>query len=348
MKLIHVGIGGRGRHWLEFAAGRQDIETVACVDVDDAALEAVRQKSGCRVFNSLDVALAETAADAVLIASPSGMHGAQAGQALRAGFAVIVEKPLASSLAEAVELVGEARRAARPLMVAENYRFFRAERTLRRAMDDGRLGAIRSVICIDRRDQPSRAQGAWVRGMAQPFLTEIAVHHYDSFRYLLNCRPVAVWARTFNPRGSDYEQNASAETLLEMADGVHIQYSGSFIGSRYQYMLEICGEHGDLRTDRSKVWWRARGRRRFETVDPVPVPEGEALRYPKAGMVSMFQQFADAVGRGTAPETSGADNLWTLAMLEASIRSTETGCYVSIDETLTAEMKARAGLAGEG
>jgi predicted dehydrogenase len=113
-------------------------------------------------------------------------------------------------------------------------------------------------------------------------------------------------------------------------------------------MLEICGEHGDLRTDRSTVGWRARGRRRFETVEPVPVPEGEALRYPQAGMVSMFRQFADAVGRGTAPETSGADNLWTLAMLEASIRSTETGRYVSIDETLTAEMKARAGLAGEG
>lgn len=347
MKLIHVGIGGRGRHWLEFIGGRRDIETVACVDVDQGALDAARQKTGCKVFDSLDRALAETAADAVLIASPSGMHGSQARQALAAGFAVMVEKPLASSLAEAVELVGEARLAGRPLMVAENYRFFRAERTLRRCIDDGRLGQIRSAVCIDRRDQPSRVQGAWVRGMTQPFLTEIAVHHYDSFRYLFNRRPVSVWARTFNPEGSDYEQNAASETFLELEGGVHIQYSGSFVGSRYEYLLEISGARGDLRTDRSKVWWRPSGRKRFEVVEPVAMPEGEALRYPHAGMLSMLQQFTDAVSRGTTPETSGADNLWTLAMLEASIRSAESGRYVSIAEALTPDMKIRAGLVGD-
>lgn len=347
MKLIHVGIGGRGRHWLEFIGGRPGIETVACVDVDQGALDAARQKTGCKVFNSLEAALAGTVADAVLIASPSGMHGSQARQALGAGFAVMVEKPLASSLAEAVELVGEARRAGKPLMVAENYRFFRAERTLRRCIDDGRLGQTRSAVCIDRRDQPSRVQGAWVRSMTQPFLTEIAVHHYDSFRYLFNRRPAAVWARTFNPEGSDYEQNAAAETFLELEGGVHIQYSGSFVGSRYQYVLEISGERGDLRTDRSKVWWRPWGGKRFEVVEPVSMPEGEALRYPHAGMVSMLQQFNDAVSRGSVPETSGADNLWTLAMLEASIRSAESGRYVSIDETLTPEMKMRAGFTGD-
>jgi len=348
VKLIHLGIGRRGRHWLDFVSGRPEVQTVACVDVDQAALDAVRETLGCKFYTSLDAALAESAADAVLIASPSGMHAAQARQALNAGLAVMVEKPLACSFDEAVTLVGDARRVGRPLMVAENYRFFRAERTLRRFLDEGRLGRIHSVMCIDRRDQPAGAQGAWVRDLVQPFLLEIAVHHFDSFRYLFNRRPVAVWGRAFNPEGSNYPQNAAAETLLDMEGDLHIQYSGSFVGSRYEYALEIAGEHGDVRTNRSKVWWRPRGQKGFKEVQPAALPEGEALRYPQAGMLSMMAQFLEAVSRGTPPETSGADNLWTLAMFEAAVRSAESGRYVAIDEIFTPELKARAGIMGDG
>jgi predicted dehydrogenase len=267
------------------------------------------------------------------------MHGAHARQILAAGFAVMVES-FGRQPARSGRCRHAAREANRPLMVAENYRFFRAERTLRKFLDENHLGRIQSVVCIDRRDQPSRAQGAWVTKMAQPFLTEIAVHHFDSFRYLFNSQPVAVWARTFNPQGSDYEQNAAAETLLDMQGGIHIQYSGSFVGSRYEYSLVIEGERGDVRTDRSKVWWRPRGQKSFTEVAPVQLPEGESHRYPDAGMLSMLAQFGKRSPAGA--ETSGADNLWTLAMFEAAVRA----ALVSIDEIFTPELRTRAGIAG--
>ena len=44
-------------------------------------------------------------------------------------------------------------------------------------------------------------------------------------------RPVSVWAETFNPAGSDYEHDGAADVLLEMQDGLRVQYSGSFVGS---------------------------------------------------------------------------------------------------------------------
>lgn len=348
MRLIQVGVGGRGRHWLDFTGPRQDIQTVACVDVDAAALARVREQTGCATYTSLDEALGAVAADAVLVASPSLMHGAHARQALQAGFAVLVEKPLAGSLAEAVEVVETARNAGKALMVAENYRFFRAERTLRRFLEEERLGALESAVCIDRRDQPSAVQGAWVRSMPQPFLTEIAVHHFDSFRYLLGRRPDAVWARTFNPPGSDYERNAAAETFLAMQGGLHVQYSGSFVGSRYEYWLHLSGEKGEARTDRSRVWWRPRGSSAWAEVAPVALPEGEALRYPAAGMLAMTTQFRAAIEQGVEPETSGRDNLWTLAMFEAAMRSADTGRYVSVEATFTPELRARAGITAEG
>jgi predicted dehydrogenase len=345
LKLIHVGTGGRGKHWLDFVAQRKDVESVACVDVDERALEAVKGKLGCAVFTDLDTALAQVQANGVLIASPSLMHGRHAIRALEAGFAVMVEKPLAANLAEAVAVVERARELERPLMVAENYRFFRAERTLRAALAAGAVGRVRSAVCVDRRDQPPRSQGAWVKTMAQPFLTEIAVHHFDSFRYLLGSEPRRVWTRTFNPPGSEYAQNGAIEGLLEFAGGERLQYSGSFVGSRYEYDLTIHGDDGDIRTDRVRVWLRRAGERRFSELPPAAMPEGESLRYPHAGMVAMLGQFRAAITAGTEPETSGRDNLWTLAMFEAAVRSAGNGKLVHVDEVFTADLRRRAGVA---
>ena len=345
--LIHVGVGGRGGHWLDFIAGRQDFNSVACVDVDQTALARVAAKIGCPTFTDFGKALAEIKADGVVVTSPSLLHGRQASQALDAGFAVMVEKPLAPSLAEAVDLVERARRLRRPLMVAENYRFFQAERTLRKVLDDGLIGEVHSAVCIDRRNQPSTSQGAWVKSMEQPFLTEIAVHHFDSFRYLFARRPQALWAETFNPQSSDYARNAAAETFIELEGGLPIQYSGSFVGSRYEYSLRIRGAKGELHTDRSKVWHRPQGESAYRELPAVAMPEGEPLRYPHAGMLSMLRQFQAAVTEGATPETSGADNLWTLAMFEAAVRSSSQPGTVSIDTVLTPDMRTRAGIPGE-
>ena len=334
LKIMHLGVGGRGQHWIEFAADSEDVDSVACIDVDREALKAAGEQLSCGTYTSLSE----------IIASPSGLHGSHALEAIDAGLAVMVEKPLAGSLPEAVDVVERAKLAGRPLMVAENYRFFQAERTLRRFLDSGAAGSVRRAVCVDRRNQPSDTQGAWVKSMTQPFLTEIAVHHFDSFRYLFDRRPVSIWARASNPAGSDYDQNASLETLLEMEDGLCIQYSGSFIGSRYEYSLRIEADKGEIHTDRNRVWWRPRGSRRFKTLAPVAMPEGEALRYPHAGMLSMMAQFSAAVAGGARPETSGPDNLWTLAMFEAAVSSTESGGCVHISDLFTPELQARAGL----
>ena len=339
---MHVGVGGRGRHWLDFVKTRDDAVSSVCVDVDEDALAEVREQFGCETFTSLEEALAASTVDGAIIASPSFLHGEQSAKVLGAGIPVMVEKPLAGNLSDAVDVVEAARIAGKVLMVAENYRFFPAERTLRSFIAEGKPGKIIAATCVDRRDQPTDSQGPWVQSMEQPFLTEIAVHHFDSFRYLFGCQPDSIWARTYNPEGSDYAENASAETLLEMQDGLNIQYSGSFLGSRYEYDLHIEAEHGELRTDRVRVWWRPWNESSFRQVDAVPMPEGESARYPDAGMVSMLAQFAEAILHGKQPETSGADNLWTLAMFEAAVRSAKTGECVSIEDVFTPAMQKRA------
>jgi len=347
IRIIHVGVGVRGRHWLDIVAAHPDFVSAACIDPDENALKEARALPGQGHANFLteyDKALREVEADAVLLATPSFLHGKHARKALEAGLAVLVEKPLAANLEEAATIVGLAKKLGRPLMVAENFRFFQAERTVRRLLDEGRLGRIGSVVCIDRRDQPSTSQGGWVKSLPDPFLSEIAVHHFDSFRYLFGSQPDSILARSYNPPGSDYDQGAALEAFIALRNGVRIQYSGSLVATRYEYELWIEGEKGEIRTDRKTVSWRSRGEKDYQKVPLVPAPAGDELPYPRAGTVSILNQFRDAIIKGAEPETSGADNIWTLAMVEAARLSQRKRDTVRIDEMFTGDLKEKASL----
>ena len=109
IRVIHLGVGGRGRHWLDFVVDHPDCTSVACVDPDAPTLDAARGVGGLessKFLASFDQAIQEVSADAVLIASPSFLHGQHVHQALDAGFAVMVEKPFSVDLDEALTLAG--------------------------------------------------------------------------------------------------------------------------------------------------------------------------------------------------------------------------------------------------
>src|SRR5690606_25861738 len=111
LKLIHVGLGGWGMDWektaLKTIADR--VETVAIVEAFEPALEKAQQalklkKDQC--FATLEDALERgPEADAVLITAPMEAHVPLAITAMRAGKHVLVEKPLAGSVEEAIEAV---------------------------------------------------------------------------------------------------------------------------------------------------------------------------------------------------------------------------------------------------
>ena len=111
IKILQIGIGIRGGHWAQYVKDHPDVEHVGFVDPDQAALDKARQLLGdqeCRYFTDLEQALAQTKADAAVVVSPSRLHAEHAMRALDAGLAVMVEKPLATSIADARALVRHA------------------------------------------------------------------------------------------------------------------------------------------------------------------------------------------------------------------------------------------------
>jgi predicted dehydrogenase/predicted AlkP superfamily phosphohydrolase/phosphomutase len=335
IRIIHIGTGARGRHWLEIVRDYPDASAVAYVDKDPKALDEARKLAGnanAGFFTDLPKALREVSADAALIATPSALHAEHALHALESGLAVLTEKPFAMNLSEAREVIHKAETLGKHVIVAENYRFFAAERTVRQWIADDRLGRIATVTCVDRRNQPPSTQGPWVATIAYPQLAEIAVHHFDSFRYLFGRNPLNIMTRTYNPPGSHYQNGAATEALIEMEENLSILYFGTLTSHRYEYSLWIEGEKGSLWTDRKRVWWRKKGARFFVPVKLVTVPKGDELRYPRAGTTSILNQLRDAILHNKEAETSGRDNFWTLAMVEAAKTSAQENRRVSIAE----------------
>ena len=131
LRMVHVGVGGRGTWPVELiAAQRRSAEpqfvSVAFVDISPDALSDAREMSGLgddACFSSLGDALSTVESDVVMIVTSPGSHTALCMEAVRANKHLLVEKPFTKSLAESVQIMDAADAAGVKVMVCQNDRF---------------------------------------------------------------------------------------------------------------------------------------------------------------------------------------------------------------------------------
>jgi UDP-N-acetyl-2-amino-2-deoxyglucuronate dehydrogenase len=133
------------RHFEAFAAHAADCEVVAVCDIDQAVLAAAVEHTGARGFRTLDELLAGSDADAVVLATPSGLHAAQTIRCADAGRHVITEKPMATRWQDGKAMVAACDAADVRLFVVKQNRRNATIRMLKRAIEAGRFGRIHMV-----------------------------------------------------------------------------------------------------------------------------------------------------------------------------------------------------------
>src|SRR5438132_2149295 len=109
LRLAVIGVGHLGKEHARILAGMPDVELVGVADVNAAQAEAVALRCGTRAFADYRPLL--PLVDAAVVVVPTVHHYQVAGEFLRRGLPVLVEKPLAADPAEAGEMVELARRA---------------------------------------------------------------------------------------------------------------------------------------------------------------------------------------------------------------------------------------------
>ncbi len=337
MRLIQVGLGGFGRSWAPLIQEAPGVELVAVVDADAAARERAAAELGlaeAAIFPALADAVMGVEADAVLVATPPETHRAVAEAALATGKHVLVEKPLATSMDDARALVAAAEAAGRTLMVSQNYRFRPPPRAVARLVAAGTIGEVISATIRFRRD----TRGLWPAdnfryAMRHPVVIDMSIHHFDLLRALTGREVRRVYARGWRVPDSPYAHDPAVAALLTLDNGASVLYEGNWApqerDTSWNGDWEIAGEQGRVR-------WSG-GEADATTGEVALETWGEparAVETPPVAAVDRAGTLAacwDAGAGGAEPETSGRDNLGSLAVVLACVESLERGEVVALD-----------------
>lgn len=143
---IRFGLVGCGRiaerHIEALARHAERAELVAVADTDGRALAATTARTGLPGFASLGQLLAGADVDAVILATPSGLHAAQTIEAAEAGRHVVTEKPMATRWKDGIAMVRACDQAGVQLFVVKQNRRNPTIQLLKRALDRGRFGRV--------------------------------------------------------------------------------------------------------------------------------------------------------------------------------------------------------------
>jgi predicted dehydrogenase len=196
-----VGCGYWGPNLIRNFAGCPGAKLVAVCDRDPARLRRVAPLCpGARLLADLNEALQDDAVEAVVVATPPETHGLLARAALLAGKHVLVEKPLATSVQEAAELVHLAEQRGRTLMVDHTFLYSPAVRKIKELIASGALGEIWYVdsVRINLGLFQSDVNVLW----------DLATHDLAIVDHLLGRMPVSLSAFGSSHTGNDLEDVA--------------------------------------------------------------------------------------------------------------------------------------------
>jgi predicted dehydrogenase len=332
LNCIVTGLGGRGLHWIRQVRQRKDCAVAAYVEPAEANRRRAIEKHDVpedRIFSSLDQALESVKADFVLDVTPPAAHHVIAEKAFQAGLHVLGEKPLSDDFDRARRVVELGRKSGVQHMITQNYRFGPVPRITRRKVAEGLIG--KPGQCDVRFYMPW-ADSPGSHYVTEPYMliNDMMVHHFDMLRYVLGVDPVSVHAITWNQPWGWHRGDAAHAIAFEFPDGLvatHVS-CGCALGSQTTWNGDwrIEGPEGSIDWERDRVWF-ARLHRTPEKVRqeifPLPVPPPEQ---------AILDEFFTAIREGREPECSARDNLSSLAMVFAAIRSAKESRRVKLEE----------------
>lgn len=158
---LTVGIVGLGAHGTNHVERLRELgHKVYGVDANTTARREFRERYNATTFESLDELYAKDL-DAVIISTPNKFHETAAVDALEADHNVLLEKPLAHTLASAERIADAANRTGNVCMVGFHHRYRNACQVVKSYVEDGYLGEITHIDAqfIRRRGVPGR--GTW-------------------------------------------------------------------------------------------------------------------------------------------------------------------------------------------
>lgn len=351
---LRVGIIGYGLAGTVFhaplVASTPGMAVAAIVTGDPARqARARRDYPAATIYSTADALLAHPSQlDLVVVAAPNRAHVPLGIAALEAGLPVVIDKPIAPSVAEAERLLAAAQRTGKLLTVFQNRRWDNDFLTVRRLIASDSLGPVVRVESRFERFRPALQADAW-RESADPedaggLLFDLGAHLIDQARVLFG-HPVSVYAES-DVRRSGAAVDDDTFVALRFAGGQVAHLWASVIPRHPGPRLRVIGMRGvyekdDLDPQEDALssgarpgdpgWGqepRARWGRLFAEVGGLPF-EGLVETVP-GSYETFYALLRDALLSGGPPPVDPADSVAVLTVIEAARESARTGTVVRL------------------
>ena len=325
-----IGLGKWSRQLAAAVARTSSLRIVICFTRSPEQRQAFAAEFGCDAAPSLEAALIARGVEAAIIAAPAHAHCELTVACARYGLHVFVEKPMAISIEQGIEMARACEKARVTLVVGHEFRRFGTSRAMKRVLEEGRLGGI--VMAVGSFSFPGnfhpdnyRSRRETNRGGA---LMQLGIHHVETLRYLLGpiVRVRGLFVHVRAP--ADIDDVGIAELTFE--NGVIATVSSTFF-SQTGAELHIYGEKGHMDCMYDMLAWPDALK-----VDPTSRltiqtrQSREAIPFESQDVLVLeLDEFARAARGLAQPETGAREGLAALAVAEAAFRSSATG--VSID-----------------
>jgi predicted dehydrogenase len=253
-----IGAGRIGSLRARLAVAHPAVRFMAVSDVDPAAARALADKTGAQFASddNLEV-VSHPAVNTVIVATGENQHVVPVLAALKLGKAVLVEKPIALSMADADRILDALAHSKGSLHVGYSRRFKRRYLLAKEQIALGRLG---SVVGMSARIYNSRAQVFQMlkRNPGATPVVDSLTYYVDLLGWYLESNPtVEVWARGKGGtiRAAGYDCDDVTYAVLTLADGALVNLSVSFaLPEKYPSLgycgrIEILGTEGVLMID---------------------------------------------------------------------------------------------------
>lgn len=342
---LRIGMIGCGEIAVQTARGiaaASHAEHVMVMDVDARVAKDLGDTYGVPSVTRVEDLLANPQVDAVYIAVPHYLHAPLTLQALRAGKPVLVEKPIATTLADADAMISTAREAGLPLSVAFHAQVDDGCRMVRGLIAEGAIGKVVGTRIVYRGDKPASYWSAGYSGRIQTdwrvskakagggALIMNTVHDLNTLRFLTGLEAVRVYSE-YDTFATPVEvEDYIAVTCRYANGGIGTLEAGSAIRGRDPLgeVNRIYGTDGQItlgNPPRIYVNEARHGLKAGEWQDLGTPPRARGI-----DRTVIVDGFARAVLRGETPPVRGEDGRAALEIIVAAYQSGQEHRSVSL------------------
>jgi predicted dehydrogenase len=347
--MINVGLVGCGKiakraHFPAFSE-LPDANVISVADLNEARALFVSKKFGIEHhYKDFKDILKDETIDVVDICTPAKTHANIAVEAASYGKHLLVEKPIASTISDAIRIIDAAKSNGVKLCVIQNFRYFPAMQQMKRTISEGRIGNVLSIDGVCHQHFPLKwSPNNWWFDEGG-ILFDVGVHMTDAVVWLFGIEPKSVYAV-----GGDYLNGMNcvnqASAIVDFGKQRAAMCNFSWLTGRTVFNVNIHGTGGHLFSDLCF--------NHYNEVHGTPTPfddvrafsskmftfvrdlySGKFFLSSMAYHKPLIADFIECVKKNKREPVTGREALLSLTVAEAILQSTKKKETVDIDDLI--------------